>query len=79
MLGTSILTHCLLNMCLIITDKIGPTMAVLRQDVYQNIKVQRKSISKNFQFSLYLIILTTYLTFPLLLFCFLIDKLNVSY
>lgn len=25
-----------------LTDKIGPTMAVLRQDVYQNIKVKRK-------------------------------------
>lgn len=28
-----------LEMMCVITDKIGPTMAVLRQDVYQNIKV----------------------------------------
>jgi len=44
------------------TDKIGPTMAVLRQDVYQNIKVQRKSIAKSFNSVDWLIILTTQLT-----------------
>lgn len=30
-----------IEMMCVVTDKIGPTMAVLREDVHQNIKVQK--------------------------------------